>query len=53
MWEESAQGESVTSIGKRTINNEMGSKLGQNVKSNTFGEGGMEAMATHRRPSIG
>jgi hypothetical protein len=42
----------VASIGKRTTDNGMGSELRQIVKSRTFGEGGIEAMAMHRRLSV-
>jgi hypothetical protein len=42
----------VASIEKRTTDYGMGSELRWDVKSRTFGEGGIEAMATHRRLSV-
>ena len=49
----SAQDESVVIIGRRTSDSGMGSKLGQDVKSRTFGERGIEAMEAYRRLSVG
>ena len=50
---QSAEGESVASIGKGETDSGMGSELRQKVKSRIFGEGGIEAMTTHRKLSVG